>query len=163
MEEITLGQLLQAVNGTLLGPFQNTSAIIQKVDTDSRNMHPGSLFIPLVGDRFDGHAYINAALESGAVGCLTARERESYREDKFYVKVANTQRALRDLAAWYKSRFDIPFVAVTGSVGKTTAKDMIAAVRDGRDPEVMPAEALKSVRIVHAVYESARTGKTVML
>ena len=91
-------------------------------------MHPGSLFIPLVGDRFDGHAYINAALESGAVGCLTARERESYREDKFYVKVANTQRALRDLAAWYKSRFDIPFVAVTGSVGKTTAKDMIAAV-----------------------------------
>ena len=128
MEEITLGQLLQAVNGTLLGPFQNTSAIIQKVDTDSRNMHPGSLFIPLVGDRFDGHAYINAALESGAVGCLTARERESYREDKFYVKVANTQRALRDLAAWYKSRFDIPFVAVTGSVGKTTAKDMIAAV-----------------------------------
>ena len=61
MEEITLGQLLQAVNGTLLGPFQNTSAIIQKVDTDSRNMHPGSLFIPLVGDRFDGHAYINAA------------------------------------------------------------------------------------------------------
>ena len=77
MEEITLGQLLQAVNGTLLGPFQNTSAIIQKVDTDSRNMHPGSLFIPLVGDRFDGHAYINAALESGAVGCLTARERES--------------------------------------------------------------------------------------
>ena len=128
MEEITLGQLLQAVNGTLLGPFQNPSAIIQKVDTDSRNMHPGSLFIPLVGDRFDGHAYINAALESGAVGCLTARERESYREDKFYVKVANTQRALRDLAAWYKSRFDIPFVAVTGSVGKTTAKDMIAAV-----------------------------------
>ena len=128
MEEITLGQLLQAVNGTLLGPFQNPSAIIQKVDTDSRNMHPGSLFIPLVGDRFDGHAYINAALESGAVGCLTARERESYREDKFYVKVANTQRALRDLAAWYKARFDIPFVAVTGSVGKTTAKDMIAAV-----------------------------------
>ena len=128
MEEITLGQLLQAVNGTLLGPFQNPSAIMQKVDTDSRNMHPGSLFIPLVGDRFDGHAYINAALESGAVGCLTARERESYREDKFYVKVANTQRALRDLAAWYKSRFDIPFVAVTGSVGKTTAKDMIAAV-----------------------------------
>ena len=50
MEEITLGQLLQAVNGTLLGPFQNTSAIIQKVDTDSRNMHPGSLFIPLVGE-----------------------------------------------------------------------------------------------------------------
>ncbi len=128
MEPITLGQLLQAVNGKLLGTYTCLDALISRVDTDSRSIHPGALFIPLAGDRFDGHAYINAALEGGAVGCLTARERESYREDKFYVKVANTQRALRDLAAWYKSRFQIPFVAVTGSVGKTTAKDMIAAV-----------------------------------
>ena len=128
METITLGQLLQAVNGTLLGSFSNLEAPIHRVDTDSRDIHPGALFIPLAGERFDGHAYISSALEGGAVGCLTARERESYRPDKFYVKVANTQRALRDLAAWYKSRFDIPFVAVTGSVGKTTAKDMIAAV-----------------------------------
>ena len=128
METITLGQLLQAVNGKLLGSDTSLDTPIARVDTDSRNIHPGSLFIPLAGERFDGHAYINAALEGGAVGCLTARERESYRPDKFYVKVANTQRALRDLAAWYKSRFQIPFVAVTGSVGKTTAKDMIAAV-----------------------------------
>lgn len=128
MEAITLSELLQAVGGTLLGEFRDESAVIARVDTDSRNIHEGALFIPLVGERFDGHAYINSALEGGAVGCLTARERESYREDKFYVKVASTQRALRDLAAWYKSRFDIPFVGVTGSVGKTTAKDMIAAV-----------------------------------
>ena len=128
MEEITLGQLLQAVNGTLLGPFQNPSAIIQKVDTDSRNMHPGSLFIPLVGDRFDGHAYINAALEGGAAGCFTQRERESYLPGKFYIKVGSTQKALRDLARHYKQKFRIPFVAVTGSVGKTTTKDMVAAV-----------------------------------
>jgi len=128
MEAITLGQLLEAVHGTLLGDFSDLTAEIARVDTDSRSIHPGSLFIPLVGERFDGHAYIGPALESGAVGCLTARERESYQPDKFYVKVGNTQRALRDLAAWYKSRFRIPYVAVTGSVGKTTAKDMIAAV-----------------------------------
>ena len=128
MEAITLGHLLEAVNGTLLGGLQNLETPILRVETDSRTIHPGSLFIPLVGERFDGHAYIGSALEGGAVGCLTARERESYREDKFYVKVASTQRALRDLAAWSKARFDIPFVAVTGSVGKTTAKDMIAAV-----------------------------------
>ena len=128
MEAITLGHLLEAVNGTLLGGLLNLETPILRVETDSRTIHPGSLFIPLVGERFDGHAYIGSALEGGAVGCLTARERESYREDKFYVKVASTQRALRDLAAWYKARFDIPFVAVTGSVGKTTAKDMIAAV-----------------------------------
>ena len=127
METITLGQLLQAVNGQLLGEFDK-NAPISHVDTDSRDIHPGSLFIPLAGERFDGHAYINAALESGAVGCLTQRERESYQPGKFYVKVSSTQRALRDLAAWYKEQFHIPFVAVTGSVGKTTAKDMLAAV-----------------------------------
>ena len=127
METITLGQLLQAVGGQLLGEFDKNTPIFH-VDTDSRDIHPGSLFIPLVGERFDGHAYINAALESGAAGCLTQRERESYQPGKFYVKVSSTQRALRDLAAWYKNQFQIPFVAVTGSVGKTTAKDMIAAV-----------------------------------
>ena len=123
-----MGQLLRAVNGQLLGEFTDENAPIFHVDTDSRSIHPGSLFIPLVGERFDGHAYINAALESGAAGCLTQRERERYQPGKFYVKVASTQRALRDLAAWYKGRFQIPFVAVTGSVGKTTAKDMLAAV-----------------------------------
>ena len=128
METITLGQLHQAVNGQLLGSFDDLNAPVARVDTDSRNIHPGSLFIPLVGERFDGHAYISTALESGAVGCLTQRERESYLPDKFYVKVGSTQRALRDLAAWYKSQFQIPFIAVTGSVGKTTAKDMLAAV-----------------------------------
>ncbi len=128
METITLGQLLGAVKGTLLGSYGDLETPIFQVDTDSRNIHVNSLFIPLEGDRFDGHAYIVSALEAGSAGCLTARERESYREDKFYVKVANTQRALGDLAAWYKKQFQIPFIAVTGSVGKTTVKDMLAAV-----------------------------------
>ena len=128
MEAITLGQLLEAVGGELLGEFADRDAPIDRVDTDSRSMHPGALFIPLTGDRFDGHAYINAALEGGAGGCLTAQTRDSYLPGKFYVKVEDTQKALRDLAAWYKNRFSIPFVAVTGSVGKTTAKDMLAAV-----------------------------------
>ena len=128
MEAITLGQLLEAVGGELLGEFADRDAPIDRVDTDSRSMHPGALFIPLTGDRFDGHAYINAALEGGAGGCLTARTRDSYLPGKFYVKVEDTQKALRDLAAWYKNRYSIPFVAVTGSVGKTTAKDMLAAV-----------------------------------
>jgi len=128
MEAITLAQLLEAVGGTLIGEYRDLNTQIAQVDTDSRNIHPGALFIPLVGERFDGHAYIQSALEGGAVGCLTARERDSYLSDKFYIKVNSTQKALRDLAIWYKNRFRIPFVAVTGSVGKTTAKDMIAAV-----------------------------------
>ena len=128
METITLKQLLEAVDGRLLGPFTALDTPITQVETDSRSIHPGALFIPLVGERFDGHAYINPALEGGALGCLTAHERDSYRTDRFYVKVDDTERALGRLAAWYKNRFPIPFLGVTGSVGKTTAKDMLAAV-----------------------------------
>lgn len=128
MDTITLAQLLEAVDGALLGDFPDLSAPVSQVDTDSRNIHDGALFIPLVGERFDGHAYIDQALRGGAAGCLTALEPPRFLPGKYYVKVASTQRALRDLAAWYKARFPIPFVAVTGSVGKTTAKDMLAAV-----------------------------------
>lgn len=128
METIILRELIQAVDGTLLGEFANLDAPILRVDTDSRKIHSDSLFIPLVGDRFDGHTYINVALDGGAVGCITAVEQTSYRPNKFYVKVENTEKALGDLAAWYKTRFAVPYVSVTGSVGKTTTKDMIAAV-----------------------------------
>lgn len=128
MEALTLRQLLEAVNGTLLGEFDNLDAAVAGVSTDSRSIGPGCLFIPLEGERFDGHSFINTALEAGAAGCFTARERESYRPDKFYVKVRSTQRALWELARYYKRQFPIPFVAITGSVGKTTTKDMTAAV-----------------------------------
>ncbi len=128
MKTITLGQLLEAVHGYLLGEYADLSAPVARVETDSRSIHPGALFIPLVGDRFDGHAYINSALEGGASGCLTAREWESCRSDKFYIKVEDTEQAMGDLASWYKRQFPIPFIGVTGSVGKTTAKDMLAAV-----------------------------------
>jgi len=128
MEALTIRELLEAVNGRLLGEFTDLDASVSLVETDSRSITPGSLFLPLAGERFDGHAYINAALEAGAAGCLTQRERESYLPGKFYIKVDSTYRALRDLAVWYKARFDVPVVAVTGSVGKTTTKDMIAAV-----------------------------------
>lgn len=128
METITLGQLMEAVGGRLLDGYDRLDTPISQVETDSRSIHPGTLFLPLVGDRFDGHAYIGAALEGGAIGCVTAREVENRRPGKFYVKVEDTQKALRDLAFWYKNRFAIPFIGVTGSVGKTTTKDMLAAV-----------------------------------
>lgn len=128
MQTITLGQLVEAVHGRLLGSFADLTTPIDVIDSDSRDIHAGSLFLPLVGERFDGHTYLDSALEKGAAGTLTDRELDSYRADKFYLKVENTELALRDLAIWYKSLFPIPFVAVTGSVGKTTAKDMIACV-----------------------------------
>ena len=128
MQTITLGQLVAAVNGRLLGTYSDLNAPIDLLDTDSRAVREGALFLPIVGERFDGHSYISSALDNGAAGTLTDRELDDYRTDKFYVKVENTEVALKDLAVWYKSLFPIPFVAVTGSVGKTTAKDMIACV-----------------------------------
>ncbi len=128
MDKLTVRQLLEAVNGALLGSFDDLDATVDSVTTDSRDIPEGSLFIPLQGERFDGHAFINSALEGGAAGCLLARERDSYLPGKFYIKVRSTHQALRDLARYYRLSFDIPFIAVTGSVGKTTAKDMIAAV-----------------------------------
>jgi len=128
MEALTVREILEAVKGRLLGEFTDLDAAVTMVETDSRTITEGALFLPLAGERFDGHAYIGAALEAGAAGCLTQRERESYLPGKFYIKVDSTHKALRDLAVWYKDRFDIPVVAITGSVGKTTTKDMIAAV-----------------------------------
>ena len=128
MEPMSIQEIIQAVGGRVLGEPPQPDLEVPRVETDSRTIHPGSLFIPLVGERFDGHAYINSALEGGAAGCLTQRERESYLPGKFYIKVDSTQRALRDLAKYYKRKFPIPIVALTGSVGKTTTKDMVAAV-----------------------------------
>ena len=128
MEPMTVAEILEAVNGTLLSEYPALDTAVSRLETDSRTIHPDSLFVPLIGEQFDGHAYIGAALESGAAGCLTRRERESYLPGKFYIKVKDTRQALRDLARHYKKKFDIPVVAVTGSVGKTTTKDMVAAV-----------------------------------
>lgn len=128
MEALTLEQIACAVHGRLLGDGIDPAATVTEVCTDSRRIKKGCLFLPLVGDRFDGHDYIDAALEVGAAGCLTAREPQQVKSGKFYIQVKDTQDALRDLASYYRSLFTIPVVAVTGSVGKTTTKDMIAAV-----------------------------------
>lgn len=128
MQTITLRQLLDAVHGTQLDHACPLDTTIVQVNTDSRKIREGDLFIPLVGDRFDGHAYVTQALNAGAVGCLTAHVPDNFVEGKFYVKVEDTELALGQLASWYRTQFPIPVIAVTGSVGKTTAKDMIAAV-----------------------------------
>lgn len=127
MQSISISEILEAVDGRLLGEG-DPSILITKVEIDSRSITPGALFVPLVGERFDGHAFLNQALEDGAAACFTQRERDNYLPGKCYIKVDSTQKALRDLARHYKQKFSIPFIAITGSVGKTTTKDMVAAV-----------------------------------
>ena len=129
MTPCTAREICAAVGGTLL---QDSGAPVTGVTTDSRAVQPGQLFIPLVGERFDGHAYISKALEGGAAGCLTAREPETLLPGKLYIQVADTRLALKALASWYRDKFDLPVVQVTGSAGKTTTKEMIASVLSQR-------------------------------
>ena len=131
MNACTVQQLCAAVGGTLL---QDSSAVITAVSTDSRSIPEGALFIPLTGERFDGHDYLDAALTGGAAGCLTAKEPSVLRDGKFYIRVEDTLAALKALALWYREQFDLPVVQVTGSAGKTTTKEMIAAVLSQRFP-----------------------------
>ena len=129
MTPCTAREICAAVGGTLL---QDSGAPVTGVTTDSRAVQPGQMFIPLVGERFDGHAYIAKALEGGAAGCLTAREPETLLPGKLYIQVADTRLALKALASWYRDKFDLPVVQVTGSAGKTTTKEMIASVLSQR-------------------------------
>lgn len=129
MTPCTARELCAAVGGTLL---QDSGAPVTGVTTDSRAVQPGQLFIPLVGERFDGHAYIAKALEGGAAGCLTAAAPETLLPGKLYIQVADTRLALKALASWYRNKFDLPVVQVTGSAGKTTTKEMIASVLSQR-------------------------------
>ncbi len=128
MEEMTLGELRKAAGGILLGNCADPDIRITDVVSDNRKAGPGSVFFAIVGENTDGHRFVEAALEAGAVGAVVSRAPKTYLPGKFYLLVEDTLQAAADFAAAYRRKFDIPVVAVTGSVGKTTTKDMIAAV-----------------------------------
>ena len=107
MTPCTVREICDAVGGTLL---QSSDVSVTRVSTDSRRIPEGALFVPLVGERFDGHAYIGKALESGAAGCLTARTPDALLPGKFYIQVSATRLALKALALWYRGRFALPVV-----------------------------------------------------
>jgi len=99
------------------------------VSTDSRNAKPGNIFFAIRGEKYDGHKFIRDAFSSGA-SCVVVDERSDSREWRTIpaVVVSDTTKALGELARLYRQKFDIPFIAVAGSNGKTTTKEMIAAV-----------------------------------
>jgi UDP-N-acetylmuramoyl-tripeptide--D-alanyl-D-alanine ligase len=124
MQRMTIRDILNATGGTLLSGSEDTE--INQIITDTRKLTDGSLFIPLVGEKFDGHEFIKAAFDMGAAAVLTHNDTELL-IDKTIIKVEDTLKALRDITAYYKKKYPLPTVAVTGSVGKTTTKDMLYA------------------------------------
>jgi UDP-N-acetylmuramoyl-tripeptide--D-alanyl-D-alanine ligase len=93
------------------------------ITTDSRAVTPGSLFVPLVGERFDGHDYLETALANGAALVLSEKP-----VPVPHLRVADTLNAYQQLARWWRKQFAIPLIAVTGSAGKTTTRELIRAV-----------------------------------
>lgn len=124
MQRLTIQDIINATGGTLLSGDINTE--FNSITTDSRKAGEGVLFIPLIGEKFDGHEFIKAAFDMGAAVVLTQKDTEML-IDKTIIKVEDTGKAFMDIAAYYKEKYRIPTVAVTGSVGKTTTKDMLYA------------------------------------
>ena len=118
---IRASEAAAGVGGRLVGP----DVEFEGASFDSRTTSAGQLFVPIVAER-NGHEFIGAARERGAVVHLTS-EPDPYRRDGTAIEVVDTARALLALAAWARRRLDARVVGVTGSVGKTSAKDLMAA------------------------------------
>jgi len=125
MIALSVEQILEATGGTLQSgnPKQNFSGIT----TDSRCVAYGDLFVPIAGETFDAHDFIDSALKSGASGILTHKDLKLV-TDSAVIRVQDTKKAYGAIASYYKQMLAPKTVAVTGSVGKTTTKDMIACV-----------------------------------
>lgn len=133
MNRIQIEQVRQAAGAHLL--IKGVQTEIEAVTIDSREKVQNSLFVPIVGEKTDGHKYVAGAIENGAKA-IFMKEDSAYREEILRIckeknvavlAVEDTVAALQNLAQWYRSRFTIPVIGITGSVGKTTTKEMIAA------------------------------------
>ena len=123
MRNLNCETVLAVTGGVAAGPLP--AGEITSITTDSRTAEPGCLFAAIPGARSDGHDHLLQAAEKGACCALCQRPVAAPVPQ---IIVPDTQTALRALAAWYRAQFHLPVVGVTGSVGKTTAKEMIASV-----------------------------------
>jgi UDP-N-acetylmuramoyl-tripeptide--D-alanyl-D-alanine ligase len=116
---------LAAAATVLQGTLRGTDAEFSGVSTDTRTLARGNLFVALVGPHFNGHGFVSEAAGKGAIGALVSRDLEA---DIAVVQVVDTRLGLGQLATHWRRQFQIPVIAVTGSNGKTTVKNMIAAI-----------------------------------
>ncbi len=131
MKNMTVANIVAAVNGKYVGPEGLLQLRIGGVVTDSRKIEPGFLYVPFRGERVDGHSFIPQVFEAGALLTLTEVPLEELFRTKNlmpYVLVESTPQALKDLATFYREQLDCTIVGVTGSVGKTSTKEMLATV-----------------------------------
>jgi UDP-N-acetylmuramoyl-tripeptide--D-alanyl-D-alanine ligase len=141
-----VSELIEATKGRLIS--QARDIIIKSISIDSRTIHPQDAFIAIKGSNFDGHDFIDEAIKKGA-SCII-KESVSEAKDKgrrvTFIEVRDTTKALGDIARFQRRKFNIPVIAVTGSNGKTTTKEMIARILS-RKFKVLKNEGTKNNQI----------------
>lgn len=131
--QFNLTQVMQATNAVL--KKLTSAAVFGGVTTDTRKVEEGMLFVALKGEKFDGHDFIAQAAQKGAIGAIVNKDYDvSLLEDVDIdiLAVDDTLKAYQDLAKFWRSKFSIPVIGITGSNGKTTTKDLTAAVLSGK-------------------------------
>lgn len=127
MNTLRLAQVAERLEGVLVGD----DARFARVATDSRTLPADALFVALQGPRFDGHDFIPQAIAAGACGLLVSEQRDASVPQ---IRVDNTRLGLGRLAALWRDSFPVPLVGITGSNGKTTVKELVAAILAQRGP-----------------------------
>lgn len=130
MIDVSLEQVSQAVNGELIeSAGAGKASMIRSVSTDTRTVQSGALFVALVGERFDAHDFCHQAVEAQASALLVERKLDL---NITQVVVEDTKLALGQLSAWIHAQCEVPTMAITGSCGKTTVKEMVASILQQR-------------------------------
>ena len=128
--KIAAKEIVKICNGQLFSGDGNVE--IQKYSRDTRTINPGDMFIAIKGDNINGNLYIKEAFDKGAVGCITDSKEILNTlylySDKIVILVENSILAMQKIATYIRSKINIPVIAITGSVGKTSTKDIIASV-----------------------------------
>lgn len=126
MKNLTLRNLVQVCEGIYHGPEELLDKEISAITTDSRKIEQDCLFVPIVGERVDAHRFIPDVMSKGALATLA--EREIPDAEYPYIQIKSSLQAVKDIAEFYLEQLKIPVVGITGSVGKTSTKEVIASV-----------------------------------
>ena len=134
MEGITLTDVITATCGEWVGSDDPSLITPTGASNSTHTLKPGEIFFALIGERTDGHRFLDAAFQNGAVAAVVSRQwlKEQTQYPEPLIAVDAPDLALGDLGRYYRKRFNIPVIGITGSNGKTTTKDMVAAVLNTR-------------------------------